>query len=263
MAELLARGLYSFSYMSRSSQHGLLVLTPSALTARHSDLAYMRGALVSPVCLSVAVFAACFGLGLAGIPGVIAAVVAVVSLGAIATRYRFVRRHLDNHAEVVKRCEREAGRLRQLRTAGPVVRAQYLELRGLVEQIEETDRSEAERFELQDLLEHYVRLAGTRQRCMDALEIAGANELPQTIPFEDVKRSKRRREILARRLRHREQCQQRIDRVVDELGAVDELVRLVAQRVACPPADLELDREVDRRLWELDEVDAALRQLSA
>ena len=44
---------------------------------------------------------------------------------------------------------------------------------------------------------------------------------------------------------------------------VDELVRLVAQRVACPSLDGELDREIERRLWELDEVDEALSQLSA
>jgi hypothetical protein len=42
-----------------------------------------------------------------------------------------------------------------------------------------------------------------------------------------------------------------------------ELVRLVAQRVACPAIDPELGREIERRLWELDEVDAAYAQLSA
>jgi hypothetical protein len=54
-----------------------------------------------------------------------------------------------------------------------------------------------------------------------------------------------------------------MEELADELEATDELIRLVAQRVACPPADAELDREIDRRLWELDEVDAALHQLSA
>ena len=54
-----------------------------------------------------------------------------------------------------------------------------------------------------------------------------------------------------------------MEKLADELEATDELVRLVAQRVACPEIDGELDRELDRRLWELDEVDAALHQLSA
>ena len=45
--------------------------------------------------------------------------------------------------------------------------------------------------------------------------------------------------------------------------ALSELIRLVAQRVACPALDPDLDREIDRRLWELDEVETALKQLSA
>ena len=68
---------------------------------------------------------------------------------------------------------------------------------------------------------------------------------------------------MARRLRHRDECVRRIERLADELEAVDELVRLVAQRAACPMLDGELDREIERRLWELDEVDEALSQLSA
>ena len=32
---------------------------------------------------------------------------------------------------------------------------------------------------------------------------------------------------------------------------------------ACPSLDTDLDREIERRLWELDEVDEALGQLSA
>jgi hypothetical protein len=68
---------------------------------------------------------------------------------------------------------------------------------------------------------------------------------------------------MLRRMRHRDECVKRIERLADELEAVDELVRLVAQRVACPSLDGELDREIERRLWELDEVDEALNQLSA
>jgi hypothetical protein len=68
---------------------------------------------------------------------------------------------------------------------------------------------------------------------------------------------------MARRMRHRDECVRRIERLSDELEAIDELVRLVAQRVACPQIDHELEREIERRLWELDEVDEALNQLSA
>jgi hypothetical protein len=52
-------------------------------------------------------------------------------------------------------------------------------------------------------------------------------------------------------------------KITDEIEGIDQLIRLVAQRTACPMFDVELDREIDRRLWELDEVDAAMHQLSA
>lgn len=84
-----------------------------------------------------------------------------------------------------------------------------------------------------------------------------------TLAQAETARPRRRREIIARRVRHREECLQRIDRLADEIDAADELIRLLAQRAACPSAESELDREIDRRLGELDEMDAAMRQLSA
>lgn len=247
-----------------ATQPGLVRLPPPALATRgDSALAYVRGALVSPVCISAAVFAACIGVGLAGILGAMIAITTIAMLGAMSTRYPSVRRHLDRQARVRERCQREAGRIKKLRPTGPVRLQQYLELRSLVEEIERTDPDEATRFELQDLLEHFVTLATAQQRCLDALRLVGSHELPQAIALHEATRSKRRREIQARRMRHREECLQRIDRLSDELEACDELIRLLAQRVACPQSDAELDREIDRRLWELDEVDAALRQLSA
>jgi len=246
-----------------STQTGLAILAPpsQALTARHTSLAYMRGAIGSPVCVAFAVFAACVGLGYAGLLGAFAAMITVVGLGVTSTRYRFVRRHLDRQAEIRERCKRESLRLRQLRSSGPVRQQQYIELRELVEQIERTDAVEAARFDLQDLLEHFVRLATSHQRCLEALRLAGSHDLPQNAFSLD--RSKRRRDIVARRMKHREECLRRVERLSDEIEAIDELVRLVAQRVACPAIDPELGREIERRLWELDEVDAAYDQLSA
>lgn len=234
---------------------------PPALTARNTSLAYMRGAVGSPVCVAFAVFAACVGLGYAGLIGAFMAMIAVVGLGAASTRYRFVRRHLDRQAQIRERCKRESVRLRQLRPTGPVRQQQYIELRELVEQIERTDPQEAARFDLQDLLDHFVSLATSHQRCLEALRLAGSHDLPQNTLALD--RSKRRRDIVARRVKHREECLRRVERLSDELEAIDELVRLVAQRAACPMMDPDLGREIERRLWELDEVDAAYDQLSA
>lgn len=247
-----------------ASQNGLVLAPPPpALTARNTNLTYIRGAVGSPICVAVAVFAACVGLGYAGLIGAMLALFVVAGLGASSTKYAFVRRHLDRQAEIRERCRREATRLKQLRPTGPVRQQQYIELRELVEEIERSDAGEARRFELQDLLDHFVRLSISHQKCLEALRLAGSHDLPQAIPISDATRSKRRREIMARRLRHREECLRRVERIADELEAIDELVRLVAQRVACPALDPELEREIERRLWELDEVDAALNQLSA
>lgn len=245
-----------------TTQTGLaLQAAPAALTVRHTSLAYMRGAVASPVCVAFAVFAACVGLGYAGLLGAFVAMAAVVGLGIASTRYQFVRRHLDEQAEMRERCRRESLRLRQLRPAGPVRQQQYIELRELVDAIERTDPVEAARFDLQDLLEHFVRLSISHQRCLEALRLAGSHDIPQnTLALE---RSKRRREIVDRRMKHREECLRRVERLSDEIESIDELVRLVAQRVACPAMDPELGREIERRLWELDEVDAAYAQLSA
>ena len=246
-----------------ASQHGLVLAPPPALATRNTNFQYVRGAVGSPVCVATAVFAACVGLGFAGVYGAVVAMLAVMGLAAITSRYGAVRRHLDAQAALRERCRREAHRLKQLRPTGPVRQQQYIELRDLVEQIERTDTSEASRFELQDLLDHFVMLSLNHQRCLEALRLAGSHDLPQTISISEATRSKRRREIMARRMRHREECLQRVERLADEIDATDELVRLVAQRVACPALDPELDREIERRLWELDEVEAALRQLSA
>jgi hypothetical protein len=83
------------------------------------------------------------------------------------------------------------------------------------------------------------------------------------MPAGDSPRSRRRREILQRRILHRDSCTQQMERLSDELAATDELIRLIAQRIASPELDGDLAHEIDRRLWELDEVDAALHQLSA
>lgn len=240
-----------------------LVRAPATALAPRgtTSLSYVQGAVTSPVCIAVAIFAACVGLGYAGLLGAIFAMAAIVGLGASATRSRIVRRHIDQQRTMRERCRREIGRLKRLRASGPVRQQQYIELRDLVEHVERLDPSEAARFEMQDLLEHYIHLATTHQQCLDALRLAGSHDLPQTIPL--ASRSKRRREIQARRLRHREECLRQIDRLQDEMEAIDELVRLIAQRVACPNLEPDLEREIERRLWELDEVDEALNQLSA
>jgi hypothetical protein len=233
------------------------------LPAGTSHATYLRGAVGSPVSLSVAVFAGCVGLGYAGVLGAVLAVAGVLGLVAHSTRFRSVRAYLDNQAKLAAKARRERKRLKLLRPVGPTRIEHYNELRALVDEIERIDEGEARRYELQDLLDHYIRLAVDHRRCSDALLLANGGAHPPPLPPADSSRSRRRREILQRRLRHRDSCTQRMERLSDELAATDELIRLIAQRVASPELEGDLDRELDRRLWELDEVDAALHQLSA
>ena len=237
---------------------GLVLVSPQSQKA----LTYVRCALFNPVSLSVMAFAVCVGVGYAGMLGALVAMAVFITLGTSATRYKYVRRQLDKQFEYRLKQKREAERMKQLKPAGPVRQQQYADLRDLVTEIERTDASEAQRFELQELLDHFVRLAVGHQRCLDSLRLAGSSDLPRALPLPEQSRSARRRDIMARRLRHRDECVRRIERLADELEAIDELVRLVAQRVACPALDTDLEREIERRLWELDEVDHALQSLS-
>lgn len=43
------------------------------MTTRNSALSYMRGAVVSPICISAAVFTTCLGVGVGGLVGALGA----------------------------------------------------------------------------------------------------------------------------------------------------------------------------------------------
>lgn len=244
------------------SQFGLVVVPPT-LPAGRSRLTYVQGAVGNPVCLAVAVFAGCIGLGAGGLLGAAIAVLAVLVLGANAARYRAVRSYVDGQAHARAASKRECRRLRLLQVTGAARQQHYEQLRLLVEEIERLDATEATRFELQDLLDHFVHLAVNHQRCLAALRLADASALPQVMPINEVTTSKQRREILQHRIRCRDACEARMAAISDELDSIGELIRLIAQRTARPALEVDLGRELDRRLWELEEVDAAFDQLSA
>jgi hypothetical protein len=227
-----------------------------------SRFGYLRGAVASPVCVAVTLFAACLGIGYAGVLGALVAAALVLVLGANASRYHRVRGYLDEQTRAQVRARRHCRRLKQVRRTSPARMRHYDELRVMVDEIERLDETEAARFELQDLLDHFVSLALSHQRCVDALRLSGADALPAPMPCETT-RSSRRSGIIQRRIHHRDECVRRMAQITDEIEGIDQLIRLIAQRTACPGFDLELDREIDRRLWELDEVDAAMHQLSA
>jgi hypothetical protein len=228
------------------------------LSTPQSAVTYARGAVFHPVSASVMSFGVCVGIGYAGFAGALVASVVVLTVALWSTRWRWVRREIERQAVIRRKQKRDADRLQKVRTAGPARQQQFCELRDLVTEIERVDPAEAERFELQPLLDQFVTLAVVHQRYLASLRFASTNDLAALTTH-----SARRRDIIARRKAHREQSMRQIELLADDLEALDELVRLIAQRVAAPALHSDLDRELERRLWELDEVQAALDQLSA
>jgi hypothetical protein len=238
-----------------------LVVVPSKLAVVGSRVGYVRGAVASPVCVAVTLFVACLGFGYAWLIGAVVATAVVALLGVLASRCHHVRGYLEEQARLHLRTQRHCRRLRQVRQTSSTRLRHYEELRVMVEEIERIDEAEARRFELQDLLDHLARLALNHQCCVNALRLSGADELPAQLP--DANPTSRRGDIVQRRIRHRDDCVRQMAQITDEIEGIDQLIRLVVQRTACPVFDVELGRGIDHRLWELDEVDAAMHQLSA
>jgi hypothetical protein len=221
-----------------------------------NSLAYVRGGLWNPVSGSLLAFVVCLGISCAGAIGGVVASVAFLTVGVTSTRLSFVRREIDRAVEATARHKREVERMRKLRPSGPSRQHQYAQLRDLVAGIERAESKH--RFDLQDLLEQFIALSVLHQRFVDLLSHSTVGEsvlVPEPSP--------RRREIMARRIRHRDQCATRITQIADDIESIDELIRLIAQRVHAPEIEVDVQREIERRLWELDEVDAAMEQLSA
>lgn len=206
-----------------------------------------------PLCVTVVVSAV--GLAVWKI-GVFAAVLILLALSAAAvgaSTFRFVRRHIDRRTARWARDLREDARFDQLARTSSARSAQYVGLRSLVEDIERDAPVDADRLELQALLDHFVRLAASHQRFLDAMRLGG-NLKPTNGEIPPSRRS----DLVVRRIRCFDACRQRAEWLAAELDAIDELVRLVAQKLACPALDADVDGEIERRLWELDEVDLAL-----
>ncbi len=198
-----------------------------------------------------------------GALGLALAACAVMSVGVATSRSRRAERYRERRRLMRARARREATRERELRASNALRQQQYRELRDLVLAIERSDPREAQRLELQDLLDYYAQLSAGHQRCLDALRAASGSDGCPVAPVLDRPRARDRHGVQSRRMRHRDECTARLERIADELDATDELIRLVSQRVACAPLEALLDREIERRLGDLDDVDAALGQISA
>jgi hypothetical protein len=169
----------------------------------------------------------------------------------------FIRAQIDAWNVRVEQRARDQRRMHRVELAGPARTHQYRELADLVDDIERTDPTSACRFELEPLLDQFVELARCQHRCVESLRYAPPSEIPV------MERSAMRDEIFTRRVRRREECRRQISRLGDDIAAIDELLHLVAHSAANVPSATETAGELQRRLWELDELDAATAQLVA
>jgi len=132
----------------------------------------------------------------------------------------------------------------------------------LLDEITAHDPWCAERMELEDLLDRHVALTIAHEQSLHAIRIADRVQLERTRDSlrGDPMAHPRRVELCERRLRCLAECEVRAERLADELAMVADLLRLIAQRIACADAAL-LDDTIDRRLAQLDDEDLAHREL--
>lgn len=214
--------------------------------------------------------AAAIAIGAAGsaliVPVGTAAIVGIVGLaGLVVVRAGAARCRAGAIARESRRARtrRRRSRERAIAHSGAIEREALAELVRLVEAIEAADSDLAVRLELDDLLDRYVALGVAHERALGAVRmfdralIEHQHDLLRADPATDP----RRLDLCERRLRCHDQCQARADELANELAMIAELVKLVAQRATCPD-EPTLDDRIDRSLSELDEDDAAQRQLA-
>ncbi|HEU5058513.1 MAG TPA: hypothetical protein VFU21_18400 [Kofleriaceae bacterium] len=201
--------------------------------------------------------------------GAIAAALAVVAAGAVlmaVSPLPAIRRLVAPVLARKARRDRHELLERQLERAGSSRRSELDELTALVEEVAERDPDECERLELEELVDLYVEMAilaeSYRNAARRSTGLAGDGDayLFQRTPAAGARL---RRDLVRRRIAHRDECNRKVAELEAELDAVVEFVRLVAQRAACPAGREPLEPQLERRVWELDARDTAMRQLAA
>ena len=228
---------------------------------------YLGRAVTHPSGTMALFLGICVGAWIGGAVGLLFGLLGSFGLVASGARWPAVRRLLESHVEARERRRRDLERERRLSLAGALRRSEFAELNVLVEDIEDQDAGQAERLELQDLLDYYIALAVAHQRMVEAVQRADRAPLWEAgaarIRAEPIGTSRQRQEILARRVQHRDACRTRAAQLADELDAVAEFLHLVSEMTGCPLVEAGVDRELERRLWELEAQESALRQLDA
>jgi len=238
-------------------------VAPPAQTRR----AYLRHATIHP--LSFATFVV--GLGVSACLGSLAAAMVTLAVGVamvwVVSGHGGFQRGVDAYLLRQARVERRRLREERMLEAASGHRDQLTALSSQVDDIERTDGRLAQRFDLEELLDLYTQLAVAHERCLRAMRTADRARLARDLADSRTSGATarlRRISFLERRIRHWDQCKARAEQLVEELEAVAEFIRLIAQKAACPDDEgTGIDEDLERRLWDLDEEESALRLLSA
>lgn len=241
---------------------GAPIMTASqalALVPARGALTYARYAAINPISISVIALSIVVAGGTIGAFGAVAWGAMLLAVCAGLGWLRPIRREIDRHLAYCAEQARDERRLDELGVVGSVRREQYRAVRQLVARLESSAPDEARRFGLQDLLDELVRVVVLHARCESALVAGG--ELPSETTLATL--SPRGRAILGRRAALHARCMRRVEGLAEHADAIEQLVRLVAQHVACTSLDEACAVDLGDRIDELDRIDDATVELSA
>ena len=194
----------------------------------------------------------------AGLMAAVASLAAVAAAAVLAVQWRPIRRLVTRAVEATERSRRAALREARLEEARSSRRGDLVELACLIEEIHRNDATATA--EVEQVVDAFVERAVRSERLSTAVAPAAAICLPAIEPGD--RSAALHRELMQRRAAHHDQCMRRARALDRELDAILELVRLVAQRTACPTdLDDEADDLIERRLWEMDLRDEALARV--
>lgn len=168
-------------------------------------------------------------------------------------------------AQARARYDRRIARMRALPDSAACYHA-LAELTYLVDETARRDPSLVERHELETLLDRHVALTIAHQQAQRAAAMSDRTQLEHLLEATraDPRASRRRLEVCERRLRYQDHCEATARALADELANVADLVRMVAQRAACPELGaIEAESEVvDRQVAQLDADELARQALT-
>lgn len=242
-----------------------MALDDHALTIsmRPTSPARSSKALARVTAASVAIAALASGLilplAVAGPLGIVGMLVLVaVELGGTRTGSA-----LAAYTAWRARESRREAREGMLVTAG-CAREPLVELDRLVRAIEQRDSELVRRLDLEALLDRHVALTIAYERALRAALMTDRGQLERIRDGHraDPDHDPRRLELCERRIRCHDQCEATMQSLADELAVVADVIRLVAQRVACPD-ELPADDTIERCLGELDDRESARGVITA